>query len=313
VERSVIHLSDMHAQHLLLIALVAFPVQAFCFALGRYRITRPRVLHRDSSFDGKEFEDALKKAGPVWNPSSGSSDSEDALRKIRDEQIAKSEEIYRKYPYEDTLLPLLPDCNQYYSGSFGDYFWHQNADQVLVYIPVDDSVTKKDVEAVFEAKRVRVAIKGEEVISFDCLERIIPDGSFFIFEESKGKKYLQLDLEKRFRMINWKGLFGKAVEEDVRAIDNRSKMLEKLFSANKGIAKLTGASPESVNEMMSNEDLVKMISDKVYGPQVVGLEDEEGNLVTNNNDNIIDVTGEDFEEVSLVENANNKKEEEEQE
>jgi len=154
-------------------------------------------------------------------------------------------------------LPVLPDCNNYYSGKFEEYFWHQNSDQVYVYIPIDDDVTKADVKAKFEAKQVTVTIKGEEVIQFECLERIIPDGSFWVIETDKkeGKRYVQLDLEKRFRMINWKGLFGEAQEEQVDDSAKRSQMLEKLFAANKGISKLTGASPESIDEMMSNPDL----------------------------------------------------------
>ena len=54
-------------------------------------------------------------------------------------------------------------------------------------------------------------------------------------------------------------------------------MLEKLFAANKGMAKLTGQEPESMDEMLQNEDLVRMMADKIYGPEVVGVEDNEGN------------------------------------
>ena len=38
----------------------------------------------------------------------------------------------------------------------------------------------------------------EAPITFECKERIIPEGSFWTFEYDKdGKKYLQFDLEKR--------------------------------------------------------------------------------------------------------------------
>jgi len=102
-----------------------------------------------------------------------------------------------------------------------------------------------------------------------------------VFEEDGDKKYIQLDLEKRFRMINWKGLFGEAndlppelqnAEEDVR-----NEMLEKLFAANKGISELTGASPESIDEMMKNPDLYSMINNEVNtSPSVV---DEDGKAI----------------------------------
>jgi hypothetical protein len=130
----------------------------------------------------------------------------------------------------------------------------------------------------FEARSVNVKVKGEEVIEFQCLERIIPDGSFWVFEEDQdGKKYLQLDLEKRFRMINWKSLFGEPVQEDLDEVEKRSDMLKKLFAANKGMGKITGKEPESMDDMMSNEELVKMISRKIYpDPEITEtLEDDD--------------------------------------
>lgn len=242
-----------------------------------------RAAATEDNFDAREFEDVLKRApgSSIWNGGVGGT-NEDVLRQIRDEQVAKAagEEIYRKYPFEETQLPLLPDCNNYYSGSFGEFFWHQNADQVYVFIPIDETVGKKDVEVKFQAKSVEVKVSGAQVVAFQCLERIIPDGSFWVVEASQkdGRRYIQLDLEKRFRMINWKNLFGVPVTEGGGAeaksttdLESRSKMLEKLFAANKGMSRITGESAESVNDMLDNEDLVKMISDRVYGP--TGAED----------------------------------------
>ena len=42
------------------------------------------------------------------------------------------------------------------------------------------------------------------------------------------------------------------------------------------MSKLTGAQPESMNEMMSNEDLVKMISSKIYDTPQAVAEDQDG-------------------------------------
>lgn len=209
------------------------------FSFSRYRkiVAQVPVLmssgNEKESFDGKEFEAALKSMGPIWDKKLSSADS-NILNSIRDDQISKSEEIFREYPYEYTALPLLPDCNNYYSGSFGEYFWHQNADQVYVYLPINEDVSKNDIQVSFEARKVAVSINGNEEISFQCLERIIPDGSFWIVEVDKdGKRYIQLDLEKRYRMINWKCLFGEPTVEETQAME-KSQMLEKLFSANKG-------------------------------------------------------------------------------
>jgi hypothetical protein len=196
----------------------------------------------DDEFDSQEFNDALRSLGPVWGKKLKPAD-QNIINDMRKEQAARegAEHIYREYPFQNTSLPVLPDCNNYYSGKFEEYFWHQNADQVYVYIPIEDSVSKRDIDVRFAALHVAVKINGKDEISFDCLERIIPDGSFWVIEEDKsGKRYLQLDLEKRFRMINWKSLFGEAAKEDVDAIEKRSEMLEKLFAANKGMGKLTG-------------------------------------------------------------------------
>ena len=40
-------------------------------------------------------------------------------------------------------------------------------------------------------------------------------------------------------------------------------MLEKLFAANKGISKLTGKRAESMEEMMMNQELMKMVNSEV--------------------------------------------------
>lgn len=240
----------------------------------------PNFNNEENDFDGAAFEEALKKAPGGWGTKDPfrKSDSE-VLDKIRKEQEARAEEIFRVYPFTEKSLPVLPDCNNYYSGKFEEFFWHQNADQVYVYIPISDEISKNDVSASFEAKKVSVSVKGKQVIEFECLERIIPDGSFWVIEKDgkDEKKFIQLDLEKRFRMINWKSLFGaasKEVEEDLES--RRSKMLEKLFSANKGISKLTGAEPESIDEMEQNEILNAMISSDVdTNPRVV---DEDGNI-----------------------------------
>ena len=195
--------------------------------------------------------------------------------------MALEEETFGEYPtiYKESGLPLLPDANNYWSGSSGDMFWHQNSDNVFVYIPLEDSHNKRNINVDFQALSVTVSLPGKEKIEFSCEERLIPDGSFWIIEEDKdGKRYLHLDIEKRFRMINWKALFGDTPAEDsADDIEKRSKMLEKLFAANKGMAKLTGQEPESIDEMMENEDLVRMMADKIYGPEIVGVEDDEGN------------------------------------
>ena len=235
---------------------------------------RMAMTAEDGAFDPRDFEKAMKQMGPMLSgiPKSDSAVAV-AINKIRGEQEARAssgdgigEEIYRIYN-NDLSLPVLNDCNNYFSGRYNDNFWHQNADQVYVYLPLksDDvkDVSKNDVSVKFDATKVKVSIYDKEYISFDCLERIIPDGSFWTFEtDNNNVRYLHMDLEKRFRMINWKALFG-LVTETPEAEGRRKEMLEKLFAANKGMAKLTGGAPESMEDMMKDGNLMKAISSEV--------------------------------------------------
>jgi hypothetical protein len=243
-------------------------LDAFTFSLFPRKYFGGVKLHGEDgdNFDGNEFNEVLKAQSSVWGKYGAFSNekNKEIFDAIRKEQEARAEDIYRKYPFDNISLPILPDCNNYYSGKFGDYFWHQNADQVYVYIPIDETVSKNDIKANFEAKKVTVYVKSEEVIEFECLERIIPDGSFWVMETDKksNSRYIQLDLEKRFRMINWKSLFGEAIKEEVEMLEKsrQSEMLKKLFSANKGVSKLTGIDPETIEEMQKNPDLYNMLS-----------------------------------------------------
>lgn len=232
------------------------------------RASRSPLASSEDDFDGKSFEEALKNMSPTIGRNSDS---------VRDAVIAdlREEQISRQYPFDDYTeqLPILPDCNNYYSGKFGDYTWHQNADQVFVYLPVDDNLARRDVEIKFEALSVDIKINDEDVVKFATIERLIPDGSFWVFETDKnGQKYIQLDIEKRFRMINWKNLFVDAPVTTESETENRRKLLESLFAANKGMSKMTGKDPESMDEMMKNEALMKMIREVNENPEL--LEDE---------------------------------------
>ena len=81
-------------------------------------------------------------------------------------------------------------------------------------------------------------------------------------------------------MINWKSIFSEPSEEDLKdADDSRKKMLEQLLAANKGMSRLTQAPAETEEEMMSNEDIVKMISSQIYDKPEITLEDENDDFV----------------------------------
>ena len=65
-------------------------------------------------------------------------------------------------------------------------------------------------------------------------------------------------------MINWKNLFGEASPVDPTDESNkRNEMLQKLFAANKGMAKLTGKMPETIDEMVSDSDVMKSLTSEI--------------------------------------------------
>ena len=88
-------------------------------------------------------------------------------------------------------------------------------------------------------------------------------------------------------MINWKNVFSEQAVESTEDLEaRRNEMLQRLLSANKGVSKLssTGGDEngiESINDMMQNEMLMKMINSEVNTtPQIVGA--------TQNGEEIVD-------------------------
>ena len=260
---------------LVFISLLSFLLNSSAFHLSfslksKYSRISRNTLRKESTvessedkFNPLEFENALKSFGDI-----GGFDKDNKIIDDIRKANTDNEEIFRKYPFNETNpeLPILPDCNNYYSGKYGDYFWHQNADQVFVFVPLNESISKSDIHIKFEAKSVTINISGNKLIDFKCNERIIPDGSFWIIEtDSKKQRYLQLDLEKRYRMINWKNLFSDEINSNIQ-IDQegrRTEMLEKLLKANKGMSKLLGNEPENINEMLQNKDLMNSITSEI--------------------------------------------------
>jgi len=134
---------------------------------------------------------------------------------LTEQNRAHGHEIHREYPFSHLTLPMLRELNSYYSGSFKGRFWHQNADQVFAFIPVIEKIKQTQVKVEFDAKSARVVVMGEEIMKLDFFDNIIPDGCFWMFETDQfGMKYILLDLEKRYRMVNWNSLLAGIVDRD---------------------------------------------------------------------------------------------------
>lgn len=255
------------------------------FGVFKYAPNQNVKASNQPDFDAIETEKALREiAGNMGKTVKRQRDPIiDVAVEGKAEVSPIGEETYRKYPSADLGLPLLPDHNNYYSGKFRDSFWHQNADQVLVFIPLDDSVSNSDIKATFEATKLSVTVKGETIVAVRCFERIIPDGSFWIIEKDKnGKRYIQLDLEKRYRMLNWRAFFGPPpdINDDPVAAQSRSKLMESLMSANKGLSKLTGVPAETMDEMMKNPDFLDAMSRPADLETKMTIKDSNGQTIS---------------------------------
>lgn len=195
-------------------------------------------------------------------------------------KVVGKEEVFRKYQFTGKGLPVLEDVNNYWSGKFDQFFWHQNADQVHVFCPIPADVFKCEIEVRFEVHQVVVNIRGKDFLTFKPFDRIIPDGCFWTLEEDRNRDmYIMLDLEKRFRMLNWNALLADhRNDQDNSAAgagneeEKRADLLKKLFAANKGLAKMTGVPEESWSEMMEDEKMLKAISAPVSTtPKVIRI------------------------------------------
>lgn len=173
---------------------------------------------------------------------------------------AQAEEIFKVYPFTDLGLPILEECDNFYSGKCRNYFWLQNRGQVLAYLPINDDITKYDVSVEFEPEAVHVKVNEKLLVEFTTPYPINPSGSFWVLEHDKhDKKYIQLDLEKRYGYTNWKYLFEVKKEIQDAADKGKLDLLEKLYAANQGMGKLTGQAPESI-ESMKNNGIFKMLA-----------------------------------------------------
>lgn len=180
-----------------------------------------------------------------------------------EDTIGIKEETFKEYPFTNLSLPVLSDSKDYWSGKYGNYFWHQNRDQLYIFIPVDDSVSKSDISVVFNPIDIDVSF-ADTKIHIECPHNIGPSGCFWVLEHDiHDNKYILLELEKRVGYINWSSLFsykhplpGSSVTLD----PHKAAMVEKFFAANQGLAKLNGVDdPQTMESMMNDPDFMSSL------------------------------------------------------
>ena len=147
-----------------------------------------------------------------------------------------NETIHATYNFAHLGLPKLADVKNYFSGQYKDNFWQQNANEVLIFIPVDKSISKVDVNITFDVFEVLVQIAGQDTMKLPLPERTIPLGCYWLFENDvNGQKYIQICLEKRYRMINWKSVFLPKKVQSVEELQNeKNALLRQFYEANVG-------------------------------------------------------------------------------
>jgi hypothetical protein len=175
------------------------------------------------------------------------------------------QEFYRKYPFEHLGLQVLYDVNNYYSGTYKQFFWHQNADQVLIFYPLNDSIAKSDIDCKFDYREIKITVSGEELLTFKPVDPIFPDGSFWTIEFDKhNQRYLTVDLEKKAKFTNWKGLFIDIDQEEYKSLDLRSQVLEQLHvMKNEGRLDERFANCSTVEELLEHEDLIEKVIEEI--------------------------------------------------
>jgi hypothetical protein len=175
------------------------------------------------------------------------------------------QEFYRIYPFAHLGLQILYDNNNYYSGTYGNIFWQQNAEQVLIHYPLNDSVVKSDIECHFDYLLCEIKIANQRVFTFKPFEKVWPDGCFWTIELDKdNNRYLTIDLDKRMKFSNWRGLFRDISDNEFDNLDLRSKLLMKLHHLKQqGKLEDKYLRFKSLEEMMEDEELVNLLLDEM--------------------------------------------------
>jgi hypothetical protein len=169
-------------------------------------------------------------------------------------------EVVRLYQFEHLSLQVLHNVNDYYSGTYKNTFWHQNSDQVLIYYPIhDDSLTKQDVNCTMDSLLCSVSIRGDPVLSFPFYDKIKPDASFWSFEEdSSGRRYFALDLEKQLPQHNWKTIISGLPTEEIEILDKRSNLLLMLYQQYRLVYNSNQTSVFNTNSMKDEISSLKL-------------------------------------------------------
>ena len=92
----------------------------------------------------------------------------DYFDKMTDEKV---DENFKEYLEEEKKIEETPDI---LSGQTERYEWLQNAKEIDMYIPLDETAKSRDISCKITASALTVAVKGSVVVSGDFTAAVVP-------------------------------------------------------------------------------------------------------------------------------------------
>lgn len=170
---------------------------------------------------------------------------------------------------------------------------HQNEDQILIHIPLRDvareakgrdrisadRINSGDVELAVTASTISLSIQGNPIFKAVPLFRaVIPDGSFWTFEVggTDKKRYIQIDLEKRQRMVNWNRLSTDSrlnFQTDKPTVDISYHKTTDAKNKNSNMTSFANAEQEQKQMAENQENLTKKLLELMQNLQEGDIQD----------------------------------------
>uniref|UniRef100_A0A7S2V6G0 CS domain-containing protein n=1 Tax=Fibrocapsa japonica TaxID=94617 RepID=A0A7S2V6G0_9STRA len=162
--------------------------------------------------------DDLEEYKRIIDPSSGielTSSPAGQKEKTDKEAIFKRQiEELSSFPYDPFLFPELRDSTKYWRGATQEYKWEQNHNKVCIYIPVDETVDKSDVDVEFEVHRLLLKLGGRDTKVGGLLGGTIkPEDSYWFWESDSSPPFITIELQKFKQYRNWEFLFAPSDDD----------------------------------------------------------------------------------------------------
>ena len=126
--------------------------------------------------------------------------------------------------------------------------WTQSLKEVSVSIVIDKDINKKDIKIDLGINKMKVVIKGEELLNGEYFEKIVPDGCTWTLARQKDDCMIEIILEKQNQQQWW-----GSVLKGMPTIDTT-----KLEPENSNLSDLDGETRGMVEKMMHDQKQKQM-------------------------------------------------------